>query len=337
MQNMTPDAQNWDRLQELFHQVQAAAPEDRERVLAEICPEPDLRGRVRAILRAFDDAEAGHIAPDEAANLASGAIGPYLLRRRLGSGGMGTVYLVERDAGGVRQRAALKILAPHAGGPSVVERFHREQRILASLDHPFITRMLDAGLAPSGQPYLVMEYVEGEPLDAWCDARNLTIEDRLRLFLKVCEAVDYAHRNLVVHLDLKPGNILVTEEGTPKLLDFGTSKLIDRDGRLTTTLPATPSYASPEQLRNEAVTTACDIYSLGAILYEMLAGKRPAGESSIAAIIERAVEEREPAGLEQGITAEASERRGVTDSRLRALLGGDLSTVVRKCLAAAAP
>jgi serine/threonine protein kinase len=145
------------------------------------------------------------------------------------------VYLVERMAGGVLQRSALKVLAPHAAGPAFVERFHREQHILASLDHPNITRMLDGGLSEEGQPYLVMEYVDGAPLDVYCDERNLGIEERLKLSLRVCDAVAYAHRNLVVHLDLKPSNIFVTADGAVKLLDFGTSKLIQTDSLLTTT------------------------------------------------------------------------------------------------------
>ena len=197
--------------------------------------------------------------------------------------------------GGAPQRSALKVLSPHAAGPSFVERFHREQHILSSLDHPNITRMLDAGLGESGQPYLVMEYVEGEHLDVFCDARKLGIRERLQLFLQVCSAVAYAHRNLIVHLDLKPSNILVSDEGTVKLLDFGTSKLVQADSQLTTTVLATPAYASPEQLRNEPVTTACDVYSLGAILFELLSGRRTTDSAAI--IFERALSEREAGPL----------------------------------------
>ncbi|HUK31797.1 MAG TPA: serine/threonine-protein kinase, partial [Candidatus Acidoferrum sp.] len=308
---------------------------DRDRVLREACPDPELRARVLAILQGAKNSESAGIKTNTlTGRLSETSIGPYVVIKPLGSGGMGSVFLVERDVNGIRQRAALKVLAPHAAGPSFVERFYREQRILASLEHPNITRMLDAGLSDNGQPYLVMEYVEGQPLDEFCDARKLGIEARLQLFLKVCGAVDHAHRNLVVHLDLKPSNILVTEDGTPKLLDFGTSKLLHPGGDFTTTISATPSYASPEQLRNEAVTTACDVYSLGVVLFELLTGKRPWGEASIAATIERAIEEREPARPDRAVTQEGANRRGLTESRLRAALLGDLSTILRKSLSA---
>jgi len=326
---MTPDSENWEQLQALFHLAEATAEEDRERVLAERCPDPEIRRRAIAILSAASI--SGEALLPHSPGLGS-RIGAYCLIRHLGSGGIGAVYLVERIIGGAPQRSALKVLAPHAAGPSFVDRFHREQHILASLDHPNITRMLDAGLSESGQPYLVMEYVDGFHLDAYCDARNLGISQRLQLFLQVCDAVAYAHRNLIVHLDLKPSNILVTSEGVVKLLDFGTSKLIQPDSLLTTTVMATPAYASPEQLRNEPVTTACDIYSLGAILFELLAGSRPGDKASMAAMIERAMKEQEPDSLPNGVTATAAEHRGVSESRLRQLLSGDLETIVAKCL-----
>jgi len=332
---MKPDQQTWDRLQELFHLIDSTPEAERDRVLNAACPDPDLRARVTAILRGAKKSEAARI---ETTSQSGGgnptSIGPYVVIKPLGSGGMGSVFLVEREVNGIRQRAALKVLAPHAAGPSFVDRFYREQRILASLEHPNITRMLDAGLSTDGQPYLAMEFVQGQPLDEYCDARKLGIEARLQLFLKICRAVDHAHRNLVVHLDLKPSNILVTEEGTPKLLDFGTSKLLHPDGEFTTTISATPSYASPEQLRNEAVTTACDVYSLGVVLFELLTGRRPWGDASIAAMIERAIEEREPARAEREVTQDAAARRGLTESRLRSVLVGDLSTILRKCLSA---
>jgi serine/threonine protein kinase len=324
-------AERWEKLQDLFHLAEDAGAAEREQLLARHCDDPDLCERVLAMLKASEKIEAP-IAP-AARPPKPEQIGPYSLVRCIGSGGMGTVYLVERDVAGLRQRAALKVLAPHAAGPSFVDRFHREQHILASLEHPNITRMLDAGLSSSGQPYLVMEFVEGKQLDAYCDEHRLSIEQRLRLFVNVCAAVDYAHRNLIVHLDLKPSNILITSSGTPKLLDFGTSKLLSSDGRFTSTYSATPSYASPEHLRNEAVTTACDIYSLGVILYELLTGRRPTGVASIATIIERALEDRQPPRLEENITLEAAKLRGLALAGLRASLAGDLSTIVEKALA----
>jgi serine/threonine-protein kinase len=262
----------------------------------------------------------------------TGKIGPYTLIRHIGTGGIGAVYLVERLVGGALQRSALKVLAPHSAGPSFIERFHREQHILASLDHPNITRMLDAGMSERGQPYLVMEYVDGVHLDVYCDAHRLGIAERLQLFLRVCDAVAYAHRNLIVHLDLKPSNILVTSDGTVKLLDFGTSKLIRTDSLLTTTVMATPAYASPEQLRNEPVTTSCDIYALGAVLFELLAGSRPGHGASVAAMIERAINEHEAERLPDAVTGAAAEDRGLSENRLRQLLTGDLATIAQKCL-----
>jgi serine/threonine-protein kinase len=327
---MTQDSEHWEQLQELFHLAEMTRAEDRERVLTERCSDPELRERAMAIFRgAFvDSEEESH----RGSPFLSGKIGPYMLIRHLGSGGIGTVYLVERMVGGGLQRSALKVLAPHAAGPAFVERFHREQHILASLDHPNITRMLDGGLSEEGQPYLVMEYVDGVPLDVYCDERSLGIEERLQLFVRVCDAVAYAHRNLVVHLDLKPTNIFVTADGTVKLLDFGTSKLIQTDSLLTTTVMATPAYASPEQLRNEPVTTACDVYALGAILFELLSGRRPGDKASVAMMVERAMKEEEPEDLPRAVTSEAALHRGVTENRLRQLLSGDLTTIVEKCL-----
>jgi hypothetical protein len=187
-------------------------------------------------------------------------------------------------------------------------------------------------LSETGQPYLVMEYVDGVHLDAFCNERNLGIPERLHLFLRVCDAVASAHRNLIVHLDLKPSNILVTSDATVKLLDFGTSKMIQPDNLLTTTVLATPAYASPEQLRNEPVTTACDVYALGAILFELLAGHRPNDHASVAEMIERAMREQEPESLPNAITGSAAEHCGLSENRLRQLLTGDLATIVAKCL-----
>ena len=326
---MAQDADNWQLLQDLFHLVEATPAADRERVLAERCPDPALRRRAMDIFNASSANE-----PEVPANVPAltGKIGPYTLIRHLGAGGIGTVYLVERMVGGALQRSAMKVLAPHSAGPSFIERFHREEHILASLDHPNITRMLDAGLSDRRQPYLVMEYVDGVHLDVYCDSRRLGIAERLQLFLRVCDAVGYAHRNLVVHLDLKPSNILVTSDGTVKLLDFGTSKLIQPDSLLTTTVMATPAYASPEQLRNEPVTTSCDIYALGAVLFELLAGSRPGHNASVALMIERAIREQEPERLPDAVTSVAAEQRGLPENRLRQLLTGDLSTIAQKCL-----
>ena len=327
---MTQDGENWELLQELFFLAETTPEAERERVLAARCGDETLRRRALDIFTASSVEEPAKPLPQDSA--VGMKIGPYTLIRHLGTGGIGAVYLVERMAGGALQRSAMKVLAPHSAGPAFVERFHREQHILSSLDHPNITRMLDAGLSERGQPYLVMEYVDGAHLDTYCDQHQLGVAQRVELFLQVCDAVMYAHRNLIVHLDLKPSNILVTADGTVKLLDFGTSKLIEVDSRLTTTVMATPAYASPEQLRNEAVTTSCDIYALGAILFELLAGTRPGSRSSVAAMIERAIKEQEPERLPGAVTQQAAERRGLTTSKLRQMLHGDLATIVQKCL-----
>ena len=324
------DSENWEHLQSLFHLAEMTPEQDRERVLIEHCPDADLRERVLEILRA---STAESSTTPQQTPMQAGKIGPYALIRHLGSGGLGSVHLVERMVGGSAQRAALKVLAPHAAGASFIERFYREEDILASLNHPNITHMFDAGLTETGQPYLVMEYVDGLHLDVYSDQHKLSIADRIALFLEVCEAVAYAHRNLVIHLDLKPSNILVTPEADVKLLDFGTSKIIQSDSLLTTTVLATPAYASPEQLRNEPVTTASDIYALGAVLFELLAGRRPGGKASVAIMIERAVREQAPEKVTQAITPEAADLRGVSETRLRQLLSGDLSIIIAKCLA----
>ena len=328
---MTSDSENWEQLQALFHLAEDVPDDALDPLLLSACLEPGLRSRAKTLIVAERKGRlesALSVAPAQ-----TGRMGPYTILRHLGSGGIGAVYLVERIVGGVVQRSALKVLSLHATGPFFIDRFAREQHILASLDHPHITRMLDAGISEAGQPYLVMEYVDGVHLDTYCDDRSLGIPERLQLFLGVCEAVAYAHRNLVVHLDLKPSNILVTEaEGNIKLLDFGTSKLIQPDSLLTTTVMATPAYASPEQLLNEPVTTSCDIYALGAILFELLAGRRPNHNSSVAIMIERSMKELPPEPLTEAVTPLAAEHRGLTETRLRSELSGDLATIVAKCL-----
>lgn len=329
---MPQDVEDWELLQKLFHLVETACESDRTQILTEHCADPKLRRRVMTMVEGAN--LPGQDAQIHDIDRLSGKIGPYSLIRLIGAGGIGSVYLAERILGGTPHRAALKVLAPHAAGPSFIERFHREQHILSSLDHQNITRMLDAGMSNAGQPYLVMEYIDGVHLDEFCDQRQLGIRERIELFLQICDAVAYAHRNLIVHLDLKPSNILVNEEGVVKLLDFGTSKLIQPETMLTTTVLATPAYASPEQLRNEPVTTACDIYSLGAILFDLLAGRRGEGRTSAAVMFERALSEAEPDRLSDAVTADAAAKRGVPAARLRQLLAGDLETITAKCLRA---
>jgi serine/threonine-protein kinase len=331
---MHEDAAHWEELQRLFHLAEALPPAERAAALEAANPDPVLRRRALEILAAAEAPAAdagiatGAIPPSE-----GGQVGAYRLLRTLGSGGMGTVYLAERLSDGIALRSALKVLAAHATDRAFIERFRVEQRNLATLDHPHITRMLDAGWTGGGLPYLVMEYVAGERLDAFCDGRGLGVAARLRLFLQVCAAVSHAHRNLVLHLDLKPSNLLVTEDGTVKLLDFGTSRLVQPGAASTGAPLATPAYASPEQLLDEPVSTASDIYGLGATLHQLLAGRTPFADASGAVVIERAASGLEPAPPARALTEAAAAARGVSLRALRRLLGGDLGTIVSKCLA----
>src|SRR6185437_8021298 len=205
----------------------------------------------------------------------------YRLVRRVGEGGMGVVYLAERADAGFVQQVALKVLGGGAvGSPTLLERFVRERQLLARLEHPGIARLLDGGVLSDGQPFLAMEYVEGERIDACCQRHGLGLRERIALFLKVCAAVEYAHRSSVIHRDLKPANILVDAQGQPKLLDFGIARLIDAqavEGALTETgqHALTLAYASPEQIEQQQLTTAVDVYGLGMVLYQLVAGRRP--------------------------------------------------------------
>jgi hypothetical protein len=209
-------------------------------------------------------------------------VGPYRIQKLLGRGGMGAVFLANRDDEQFRKNVALKLLRFETDQPAILARFRNERQILAALDHPNIAALYDGGSTEDGLPYIVMEYVVGEPLTTYCDSHSLSIADRLRLFRQICDAVEYAHQKLIVHRDLKPGNILVTREGLPKLLDFGIAKLLLAPELLgeaalrtqTGMFMMTPDYASPEQIRGEAVSTATDIYSLGAVLYELLTGQK---------------------------------------------------------------
>ncbi|MBL8175265.1 MAG: serine/threonine protein kinase [Bryobacterales bacterium] len=209
-------------------------------------------------------------------------LGNFEILREVGRGGMGTVFLARRADGLFDQQVAIKVVSPEAGSEEVLRRFHQERAILASLDHPNIARLYDGGTTEEGWPYFVMEYVEGRPIDAWCDEQKLNTSGRLRLFQTVCAAVHYAHRHGVVHRDLKPGNILVTRDGAVKLLDFGIAKVLQAPEGTRTVLATqtgvrmmTPEYASPEQLMADETTLLTDVYSLGVILYELLTGRRP--------------------------------------------------------------
>jgi tetratricopeptide (TPR) repeat protein len=325
------DTAHWEDLQHLFDEFEPVPVCDREREFERRSLDLRLRSRLRSLFAAAAQS-GGQASMQPPRSPPCESIGPYRLIREIGAGGNDTVYLAERVVDAVPLRSALKILAPHAVGEAFVERFHREQVHLATLDHPNITRLLDAGWTAGGNPYLVVEYVDGMQLDQYCDSRRLGIAERLRLFLQICDAVSHAHRSLIVHLDLKPSNILVSGGGSVKLLDFGTSKLIRSDGKSTSTIMVTPSYSSPEQLLNQPVGTASDVYGLGAVLFELLAGKPPFGYASAAVRMEGAVRDIEPQSASKAVSATSAGCRGLTEARLRQVLKGDLNAICARCL-----
>ena len=204
-------------------------------------------------------------------------IGVYMIVEQIGHGGMGEIYRAARADGQYDKQVAIKLVRVGLDTPYLVERFRHERQILASLDHPNIARLHDGGTTEDGVPYLVMELIDGIAIDQYCDEHELSIPERLQLFMQVCAAVQYAHQRLVIHRDIKPGNILVTKDGVPKLLDFGIAKILDPAAGTETTMVGalTPEYASPEQIRGEPITTATDVYSLGVVLYRLLTGKSP--------------------------------------------------------------
>jgi eukaryotic-like serine/threonine-protein kinase len=286
-------------------------------------------------------AAAADAAADAASAMVGRRVGAYRLLREVGQGGMGTVYEAVRDDDQYHKRVAVKLIKRGMDSDLVVRRFRQERQILASLEHPNIAALLDGGLTDDGQPFFVLEYVEGEILTAYSADRNLSVQDRLRLFLELCDPVQYAHQNLVVHRDLKASNILVTAGGVPKLLDFGVAKLLRAadEGDVTMTVAGfhafTPEYASPELIRGEAITTAADVYSLGVILYELLAGQRPFrfAHQSLPEVA-RIVGSQEPTRPSAAVAADRADRLGpdLTTS-LRRELAGELDSIVLMAIA----
>lgn len=278
---------DWQRIKDLFAEAIELPTAERETLLSERCGgDAELLREVGSLLAASTEPE--NLIESNAINLAarvgakesdkSGQLfGNYRIIREIGSGGMGTVFLAERDDGEFTMRVALKIVRQSVVDRDVIARFRRERQILAGLNHPNIAVLHDGGLSEKGEPYLAMEYVDGDTLIDYANNVHLTIEQKLRLFQKVCSAVSYAHRNLVVHRDIKPSNILVTVGGEPKLLDFGLAKAFEADGSMTQTVlrAFTPAYASPEQIQGGSITTVSDIYSLGVVFYELLTGRKP--------------------------------------------------------------
>jgi eukaryotic-like serine/threonine-protein kinase len=343
-----------EQVEELFEVALEREPATREAYLEAACAgDPELLAEVQAMLAAHElgemlFAERPRGAPATPAEW----IGPYRVIRELGRGGMGVVFLAERADGQFRQRVAIKRIGSVDADDPVYQRFLAERQILAGLDHPSIARLLDGGVTADGRPYLVLEYVDGMPITAYCDRHRLGVEERLRLFLEVCAAVQHAHQNLVIHRDLKPGNILVTPAGQVRLLDFGIAKLLNPtlsgvSAPATRPNPRamTPEYASPEQVRGDSITTASDVYSLGVLLYELLTGSSPyrLADRSPAEVVAD-VCERDPdppsvramrAGGVPAATLEGEEtrplRRGPDrvspEQRLRRRLRGDLDGI----------
>ncbi len=321
--------------------------------------EPELVADLELLLESRSAVHAERFLEDGAMTahaplpLAGHVVGAYRLLEPIGHGGMGSVWLAERADGRFEGRAAVKLLNPALIGPGPArgeERFTREGSMLARLTHPNIARLHDAGVAANGQPYLVLEYVDGQSIDRYCDERQLGIEARLRLFLDVLAAVAHAHANLVVHRDLKPSNVLVSGDGRVKLLDFGIAKLLDDAGQpaaasLTREGVAalTPEFAAPEQVTGSAVTTATDVYSLGVLLYLLLGGQHPAGSNLRSpADLVKAIVDTDPPRLSDTVTPQEpatlaamttnAARRASTPDRLRRLLRGDLDTIVATAL-----
>ena len=286
----SPAGNRWQRIESVFYAALDRPPAERPTFLDQACgDDAALRKEVQSLLDASDKTlgflqkpvqEAARVLDDREEIISGRQIGSYRLLRVLGEGGMGRVYLAERSDDMYRQQVAIKLM--HAGFAQtqrMLLRFGAERQILANLNHPNIGRLLDGGV-DDGVPYLVMEYIDGVPIHEYCRVNHLGTQARLRLFCTVCDAVEYAHKNLVVHRDIKPGNILVTGEGVPKLLDFGIAKLLAPDGSeapktRTAERMMTPEYASPEQVRGENITTSTDVYALGVLLYELLSGRRP--------------------------------------------------------------
>lgn len=290
--------------------------------------DPALHQQVQALLDA--DAREGVLDRPPLTGLSADEealpdrIGPWRITGVAGRGGMGAVYLGQRDDGQFQQQVAIKLIRTGMDTPELRARFLRERQILAALRHPNIATLLDGGVTEAGAPYFAMERVGGQPIDLWCDAHRATLEQRVRLLLQVCAAVQHAHQNLTVHRDLKPGNILVGPQGEVKLLDFGIAKLLDGEEGATRDQPHTPQYAAPEQLEGGAITTATDVYGLGVVLHRLLCGAVPAGSRDDPEPLSHAA---------QRVSADEARARGLPSKQaLAKRLRGDLSAIVLHCL-----
>ncbi|CAG1017544.1 partial eukaryotic-like serine/threonine-protein kinase, partial [Burkholderiaceae bacterium] len=349
----TPE-QQWSALSALYEEADTLPAHELPAWLARLEQEghpllPQLRRMLEARAHlATDDflgtlprlSSEGH----EASSWSAGRrVGPYRLVRPLGEGGMAEVWLAERDDGAFKRQVAIKLPYPRPGRETFALRFDRERDILATLRHPHIAGLFDAGVTKEGQAWLALEYVEGQPISTFCDQQKLPIRERVKLFRQVLLAVQHAHANLVIHRDLKPANILVTPEGEVRLLDFGIAKLLDagaeaiEETELTRQAgrSMTPRYASPEQLTGLPLTTACDVYSLGVVFYELLCGERPYElKTESPAQLEHAILEVEPrAPSRRGLTDAVAEARGTSAKALRRALSPELDAIALRCLA----
>jgi eukaryotic-like serine/threonine-protein kinase len=307
---------DWDNLRDIFEAAWPLKGPERTRLLDERCAGNDsLRAELEALLVAYDE--------ENPAAAPSRRFGAWETTELVGRGGMAEVYLARRADGQHEQRAAVKVMARNLLSWDFMDRFRREREILARLEHPNIARLFDGGVSAAGEPYLVMEFVDGTHLDDYCEKKKLPLAERLRLFLQLCSAVESAHRNLVLHRDIKPSNVLVSEDGTLKLVDFGTARKMD-GGNLVTMAPLTPSFASPEQLRGEAVTTLSDVYGLGMTLYRLMTGTLPFGsrERSAYQTVQEALERTPPP---------PSAAPGLTRAE-REALRGDIDNIVLKAI-----
>jgi eukaryotic-like serine/threonine-protein kinase len=363
---MTPE--EWHRIKEVLDTVLELDPAARGRYLDDACANQEMnRTELEALVRSYEedggfleeplDVPALDLVQDTLfVSWMGRRLGPYQIIQKIGEGGMGTVFRATRVDGLYDKEVAIKVIRHGLDTSFFIERFRNESRILAGLEHPNIARLLDGGVTEEGLPYVVLEKVEGLPIDDYCAQHHLPTDDRLELFRTVCSAVQFAHQSLVVHRDLKPGNILVTEAGVPKLLDFGIAKILDpqheeasRDQTLTILRMMTPDFASPEQVRGDAITTASDVYSLGVILYLLLTGKRPyrikssSPQEMIKAICETDPEKPSTAAFHSGDDTLDAERPtskpGVSDAadapkkeKVRRALSKDLDYIVLKAL-----
>lgn len=344
---MPVSPEQWTQIKALFEEALSLPGAERAQFLDNRCGDDDeIRVEVERLLASEKQAEeyfdtlGEHISgatstPDPAPE----TIDAWRIVGEAGRGGMGAVYEAVRDDGLFDQRVAIKVVDSHA--PGIVKRFEQERRLLGKLEHPNICRVLDAGALEDGRPYLVMEYVDGEPITMYADQRSLTLEKRLQLFIEVCNAVSFAHKHLIIHRDLKPSNVFVAQDGTVKLLDFGIATIVREDETpdqlLTDTGKQllTPHFAAPEQVLNGVVTTSTDVYALGVLLYVLLTGNRPFGPTdSSRHEVEREVLEREPTAPSMRVMSSAEERKqsSTNPAWLSRRLKGDLDRIVLKAL-----